>query len=211
MVITTKQRRDFTSDNLVVEKTDDKVYFRSKADNCVVRESVSENFIYRHRSTVLDFMIERDIREPRMVGGKMYYGLSSKDGKVYAFAQIERGKFKWRSFCTGSKVSKGQDAYVPDTKESFEERALNVWANEKIYDLVNITNKDDKGFDIECRFSQKVKNEDVRGRIVEHHYDYPEEYGRGEWQANTIEDAMAMAKDYCTNLTKPMFSMNLCD
>lgn len=99
------------------------------------------------------------------------------------------------SFQIGSTCKKGDIHFVPSNrKELFEQEAL-YW--------------DKHGFEVESwqkcnetggiNFVLSIKNGQFK-KPVEYLAKPPKSYGRGEWTAETLEDAKQMCIDYLTNL-----------
>ena len=123
------------------------------------------------------------------------------------FCKIEQTWYGWShraryGFLIGSEVKNGDCAYVPKNWEDLERCAiqfrtqpehLNVTArmaedvDGKKFVYVRWLNTDDP---------ELIPNERVRGTEGHANYYPPAEWGRGEWKAETLEDAKQMAKDF---------------
>lgn len=91
-------------------------------------------------------------------------------------------------FTIGSKVSKGDVAYVPTDLEDARETAIRYWSD-SAKKVTAIDHIDEQG-----NFCFMIKiNEPATFLLT---YYPPEKYGNGEWTAKTMEDAKQMAIDY---------------
>lgn len=99
-------------------------------------------------------------------------------------------------FQIGSKVSIGDCAYKSPNKEDYEKRALEFWEDSDYLDMHIERGDDPRYFKVVWTYSNRIQNEKLRGMKNDVIYKYPEVYGRGEWQAETLEDARQMALDF---------------
>ena len=147
----------------------------------------------------LDFLIERGIIE----------GIDSTFGKGrpanFGFSPKENKWFGWSrggaidGFTIGSTVKKGDIAFRASNKDEFEEATIRFWTSDTDETGVRIQNRTKKGFDVVITMlydSTEHPGEKVKGQEYIWPYEYPEEYGRGEWTAETMEDAKRMAMDF---------------
>ena len=101
-------------------------------------------------------------------------------------------------FEIGDKCEKGHINYRPVDKDDFLEDMIRFWSDE---DALNITGEHRKdGVYIEWERSQNIPNEKLRGSITGQFQKYPDEYGRGEWEAKTLADTRQMAIDFANNI-----------
>jgi len=103
-------------------------------------------------------------------------------------------------FGIGSEVKRGDCGYVPVDLEDARDDAVRFWdGDEHHYDVTAIDSKDESGkfcFDVKWKYTEGVPNTKLRGTIGGVSHYPPDEYGRGEWQAKTLEDAKQMAIDF---------------
>lgn len=99
-------------------------------------------------------------------------------------------------FQIGSKVSIGDCAYRSPNKEDFEKRALEFWEDPDYLDMHIEYCDDPRYFKVVWAYSNRIQNEKLRRTQNDVIYKYPDVYGRGEWQAETLEDAKQMALDF---------------
>ena len=127
-------------------------------------------------------------------------------------------------FGIGSKVKKGDTNYRAPDRESFLNQCKDFWSNVQKDASVNITAKegisetileaasDEKnklkfevGVWVHDEYSEekptKESNQESRDKILSIFTPYPETWGRGEWQAKTLDDAKLMAIDFANNIS----------
>jgi hypothetical protein len=145
-------------------------------------------------------------------------GWSDKDQKWYGWSH--RAIYGFRP---GDKVKKGDCGYVPDNRENDIEDFLRFWDFDKDGNWVkpshyteedNVTHcvmtkmKKDvldpgggiSGLGIFIEYDTYVK--DDRGVLHnKHFYPYLQEYGHGEWEAKTWDDAKQMAIDFANGVS----------
>ena len=61
---------------------------------------------------------------------------------------------------------------------------------------IDKTGRKESGVYVSWTYSDKVPNKKIRGQISGVFNIYPERYGKGEWEAKTLEDAKQMAIDF---------------
>lgn len=76
---------------------------------------------------------------------------------------------------------------------------MNFWKDEDYLNM-HISERTDEGFVIEWIYSDAIPNTQIRGTKGDVHCKYPKSYGRGEWKAETLEDAKQMAIDYAEHV-----------
>lgn len=122
------------------------------------------------------------------------YGFSEKLQKWFGWSH--RGIY---GFGIGSEVKFGDCAYLAPDKESYEKQAMNFWKDEDHLNM-HISERTDEGFVIEWTYSNAVPNAQIRRTKGDIYCKYPKSYGRGEWKAETLEDAKQMAIDYAEHV-----------
>lgn len=121
-----------------------------------------------------------------------------------AYSPIDNKWYGWShralfGFTIGSKVKKGHVAYNPSNKEDYIDSMLNFWKDEDT-ENIRIENITENGFDVVWEYSNKIKNEKLRGKTHYKHEVFPKIFGKGEWIAKTMEDARQMAIDFAENI-----------
>lgn len=135
----------------------------------------------------------------------------NNDGSVASlgFNPVEQKWYGWShravfGFGIGSTCKKGDCGYVPDNEENFIEDQVNFWKDEEYHEGLFIERVTDKkgrnGIRMNWRYTNTVPNESLRGKIDDRFIPFPEKYGRGEWEAKTLEDAKQMAIDFAESV-----------
>ena len=116
------------------------------------------------------------------------------------YSPLQRKWYGWshRAICgftIGSQVKKGDCAYNPITRDDYIESILSFWEDE-IHEKTWVEEILDTEFHIMWQYNNEVPNEKLRGTCNGIRYEFPEQYGRGEWTAKTMNDARQMAIDF---------------
>lgn len=155
----------------------------------------------------IDYLIEHEINfidaTPKFKERREKYpvaniGFSEKENKWYGWSH--RGVC---GFTIGSEVKKDNVAYNPSTAEDYEEYYIRFWsygANDYIENIF-IDERTEDGFYLITKYNDKVPNKKLRGTSYKMFVEYPKSYGKGEWKAETIEDAKEMAINYADNIS----------
>ena len=105
-------------------------------------------------------------------------------------------------FGIGSKVTMGSAAYVSKNKDDFIRETILFWSDER-HKNVHFDKDDivdgEKGFWIKWIVGI-VPNKKMINKIDGVFTPYPDSFGRGEWTAETLEDAKQMAKDFANGV-----------
>jgi len=130
-----------------------------------------------------------------------------EDAKVacIGFNPIEQKWYGWShraffGFGIGSEVKKGHCGYVSTDINDLIERSIQFWSDETVKNVAGIAATNDKGIEgVQITYeyvTEKVPNESLHGQIGEQFMYPPKKWGRGEWKAETLEDAKQMAIDF---------------
>lgn len=106
-------------------------------------------------------------------------------------------------FEVGSQVKRGDCAYEPEDKEEFRLNCIRFW-DDASHDqtVAHETTRDGQlGVYTEWRYADSVPNKELHGRISGVFTPYPEEFGRGEWAAETLEDAKRAAIAFAASVS----------
>lgn len=137
----------------------------------------------------LKFLADREITDELTHG----VGYSPKDKKWYGWSH--RAIF---GFEVGSTCEKGNCHYNGNSEEDRLEAALEFWRDIDHVDVRCegiITRGKDKYYDLKWEYTDLVPNKSLHGTTGgSHHFITP--LGRGEWVAETMEDAKQMAIDF---------------
>ncbi len=137
----------------------------------------------------VQYLADREITEELTHG----VGFSPKDQKWYGWSHRAIYGFK-----IGSTCKKGDCHYNGNSEEAQRVAAIEFWRSSYHQDIKCkgiIERNGERFFDIEWVWCDSTPNEKLRGTISGcQHYIKP--LGRGEWVAETMEDAKQMAIDF---------------
>jgi len=146
------------------------------------------------------------------------YGLTklqgTKDCKNHCCIGYNPTEQKWYGwshrtifgFGIGSKTKKGDCSYRPTNLEDFIEDCTNFWSDPGHNNVTSkvVENDGTKQIYTEWTYSNdpwEIPNKKLRGGITGVHTDIPEQWGRGEWTAKTMDDAKQMAIDFANGVS----------
>lgn len=140
------------------------------------------------------FLAEHEVTEDLTHG----VGFSPKDNKWYGWSHRAIYGFTINSTC-----KKGDCHYEPSTKEDWIEDYVNFYHDNEYHETTwfEIEKDNDEGIFIISRYNDKVPNEKLRGTEFRRFVEFPEQYGKGEWIAKTMEDAKQMAIDFSSSVS----------
>lgn len=137
--------------------------------------------------------------------------LASPDHRTCSvgFCAAEQKWYGWShramyGFGVGSEVKKGDCAYVPESKEAFIANTVAFWADGKNKIMTWGEEGSDHGVAgvfVFSTYDNNVPNKLMRGKTMSHFTSFPQTYGRGEWTAQTLEDAKQMAVDFAVSVS----------
>lgn len=137
--------------------------------------------------------------------------LAHPDNKVCSvgFCEKEQKWYGWShraifGFGIGSEVKKGDCAYIPANKEDFIASCLSFWGDKEYHtDITAFEDVQDNqsGVTVRALYNDTVPNEKLRGTVYEHFTAFPEKYGKGEWTAQSLDDAKTMAIDFADSVS----------
>ena len=103
-------------------------------------------------------------------------------------------------FGVGDEVKRGDCGYVPVDEIDATAEAVRFWQGDNRINLsASEVKTDDDGLkyvDVEWTYDNETPNEKLRSTISGTRHYLPKEFGKGEWKAETLEDAKQMAKDF---------------
>ena len=134
------------------------------------------------------FLAKREITENLTHG----VGFSPKDNMWYGWSHRAI-----HGFTIGSTCKKGDCHYRPTSVDDEIEDALLFWHDEKYHTLTMAKRIAYDKLRIYFIYSNKVPNKKLRSQIgaVDHYFN-PNNFGKGEWVAETMQDAYQMACDF---------------
>lgn len=139
--------------------------------------------------------------QPKGVLRPCSIGFCAKDQKWYGWSH--RAIY---GFGVGSSVKIGDLAYKPRDEAGFRRKYLQFFGvnkyhkNERVVDSVSADG--DRGALITATYTDDVPNEKLRGTEYRIFWPYKnDKMGRGEWVAETLEDARQMAIDFADGVS----------
>jgi len=178
---------------------DGKVYY-SKVDGSYLTRVGMEND--------LNFILKKGVTE------QIQDGYGEPKTACIGFNPTEQKWYGWShramyGFGVGSECKMGHCGYEPDNKENFMEDCLRFWGDLDMNGDTHKTNptaregeQDGKlGVWVEYTYDDKVPNKKMRNQISGMFSEYPEQWGKGEWTAKTMEDAKTMAIDFARGVS----------
>ena len=124
------------------------------------------------------------------------------------FCETEQKWYGWShraifGFEVGSTVKPGDCGYQPSDKEDFRADCVRFWSGEYHGEVEGHeeTQDGELGVQVNWKYTNDVPNEKVRGGISGVFSPYPDEFGRGEWVAETMDDARQMAVDFAEDVS----------
>lgn len=125
-------------------------------------------------------------------------GFCDKEQKWYGWSH--RAIF---GFGIGSKTKKGDCAYMPSDEQDFLDDCVRFWDDDHHTETNGKKATEDgmKGVYVAWTYDDAVKNEKLRGTIDGIFTPYPDEFGKGEWTAETLSDAKQMAVDFAESVS----------
>lgn len=188
-------------DSTIKDPIDDGRVYYSKTDGSYLTRVGMEND--------LNYLLKLGITE-QIQSASGNPGTSSAIG----FNPTEQKWYGWShravyGFGIGSECKKGHCSYEPDNKENFKEDCLRFWGDldmdgdtHKINPSAREKTRDGKlGVYVEYTYDNKLPNKKMRGQISGMFSEYPEKWGKGEWNAETIEQAKEMAIDFARGVS----------
>ena len=125
-------------------------------------------------------------------------GFCEKEQKWYGWSH--RAMY---GFGIGSGVKKGDIGYNASNEEEWIENQVNFWSDADklfIHHYIEENNKHERLLIIEWTWSDSVPNVKIRGTKDTYEQVIPSVFGRGEWTAETLDDAKQMAIDFADNI-----------
>lgn len=128
----------------------------------------------------------------REITGELRHGVgySPKEEKWYGWSH--RAIY---GFNIGSTCKKGDCHYRAANIEEELQAAIAFWTEEDHLDVKGVL-QDDGQIKVTWTISENVPNESRCGTVSGAFWDYKEPFGKGEWVAETMEDAQHMAMDF---------------
>ena len=127
-------------------------------------------------------------------------GFCDKEQKWYGWSH--RAMY---GFGVGSVTTEGDCSYQPPNKEAFGRNMMNFFCDDEWMTEAAFTDSVDtegvRGILITATYNDAVPNEKMRGTEYSNFWPYPKKFGRGEWVAETMDDAKQMAEDFAEGVS----------
>lgn len=207
MRITKKRMQTWLGENTVTGNStihndeDSKIYYSKIDGSYITRVGMEDDLKHYIRMGINQIQ-----KNPITNGKTACLGFNQEENKWYGWSH--RAIY---GFTIGSKTEKGHCGYHPDNKENFAEDCLNFWVDkeysmgdEKAIFTKGLNWEGDKeveGVLVTYTYNDVVPNEKSRGTRYENFSQFPDTWGKGEWEANTIEEAKIMAADFASGVS----------
>ncbi len=150
----------------------------------------------------LKFLLKKGITEQLQAangGMTVSIGFNPEENKWYG--QSHRAIY---GFTIGSTCKPGNCHYRPSNKKDFIEDCKRFWEDE--YHSVTVAKEwTDEDGELGVRtywvYNDKVPNKALRGKSSNTFSSYPDDFGKGEWTAKTMDDAKEMAIDFANGVS----------
>jgi len=146
----------------------------------------------------LDFLVKFGITDfvssTWKAGLPINIGFNPEEQKWYGWSH--RAVF---GFGVGSTCEKGDCHYCPVDKDDFLDDMIRFWSDDSHINIRGEHKED--GVYIEWEYDHSIPNEKLRGQISGSSQQYPDEYGKGEWIAESLADARQMAIDFANGVS----------
>ena len=131
-------------------------------------------------------------------GNTVNIGFNPEEQKWYGWSH--RALY---DFGIGSSVKRGDCAYIPTDKDDFLDDCVRFWDEE---DHLNTdgehgTEDGEDGVHITWLYTDTIPNKLLRNTCRSIFVPYPDNYGKGEWTATTLDDAKQMAVDFACSVS----------
>lgn len=130
------------------------------------------------------------------------------------FNPVEQKWYGWShraiyGFGVGSKIKNGSCGFKASNKEEFKEDCLRFWGDldmdgdtHKVNPVAREEEQDGElGIYVEYTYDNEVPNKSMRGELSGMFSAYPKQWGKGKWEAETLEDAKQMAIDFAKSVS----------
>jgi len=145
----------------------------------------------------------RQIQKRKETHSSCSIGFNTQEQKWYGWSHRAI-----HGFGVGSTVKKDDCAYVPIDKDDFLESIVSFWTDENRLNIKGVhqvqtdeNGKKESGVYVDWTYSDKFPNKKISGQVSGVFNQYPEMYGKGAWEAKTLEDAKQMAIDFADGVS----------
>lgn len=155
-----------------------------------------ESIKWMLKSGITEQIQSNDPNDPRV----SCIGFNPEENKWYGWSH--RAVY---GFGIGSEVKKGHAGYVAKNIDDFIEEAVRFWSDDSVKNVAGIKSTNDEGVEgVQVTWeyvSENVPNKRLHETIGGHFMYPPKVYGKGEWKAETIDDAKQMAIDFAEGVS----------
>lgn len=155
----------------------------------------------------VDYLVTRGLTQVQN-----HHGNEDEDNRSSAnigFSEEEQKWYGWShraifGFGVGDKVKKGDCAYEPTDKDDFLDDMVRFWSdpgNEQVKGEHIVWPDGDRGVETSWIRADDIPNEKLRGKPSSSFSRYPDVWGKGEWEAKTLDDARQMACDFAEGVS----------
>lgn len=126
------------------------------------------------------------------------------------FCEREQKWYGWShralyGFGIGSQIKRGDCGYMPTDKEDFRLDCIRFWDDDGHEKVHAFEDYDEEvgvwGVRTQWEYANTIPNEKLRGTRTGVFSEYPEEFGHGEWTAETLDGARQMACDFAEGVS----------
>ena len=175
------------------------IYYSRVDDSYLTRVGLEDSLEY-----LLDLGVTEQIQATSKKSKVASIGFNPEEQKWYGWSH--RAIF---GFGIDSKVKEGDCSFKPSSKESFTQDCLRFWGDLDMDGDTYKTNPISKeevqegklGIYVEYVYNNEVPNVSMRGQKSGMFSEYPEQWGRGAWEAKTLDDAKEMAIDFARGVS----------
>ena len=165
---------------------------------------IDESYIVHEASTRdINHIVDRGLTQVQnmhgVAGHSANIGYNEEEKKWYGWSHRA-----FYGFGIGSKVVKGDCAYQATDKDDYLEDMVRFWSDPENENVKGEHVKwDDNNYGVKVSWvrSMEIPNEKLRGTVTSSFSRYPDEYGKGEWEAKTLDDARQMACDFAEGVS----------
>lgn len=175
-----------------IPNDDGKIYY-SKIDGAYLTRVGNENS--------LNFLFKKGITE------QIQDGYGEPRTCCIGFNPVEQKWFGWShraifGFGVGSECKQGDCGFKPSNKQEFIDKNMSFWGDCEyaVNGVIDYIEHRD-GITVTYVYNDKVPNHSLRGTTYEHFCEYSKEWGKGEWTAQTLEDAKQMVIDFAQSVS----------
>lgn len=161
---------------------------------------------YKDHEYTIDFLFQNDISQDIQAikeGGLERIGFSPSKQKWFGFTADK--PFPWcKGFGIGDSVTRDDIGYRPRNEKEWKQLILDQWNNEEFAwsQLRGGADENNReGVVVTSGYGDHPPSELLTGAIIEKFFPFPDSYGRGEWTAETLDDAKQMAIDFAEDIS----------